>query len=128
MNKIIIPEGTREIDFNLVCDSLSSEDIREISLPSSLEVIRENTFFDFPNIKVINIPRSVRYIGKQAFFGLDELSSVTLHPDIEHIERHAFINCKNLVIRIVGTDTFPSGWDKDFAVYVQGVEFNSEKL
>ena len=70
---LIIPEGTKKIGFTDICDYIHNNLIEEILLPSTLETIDANTFFDFTELKKINIPKSVIEIGAQAFWGLDQM-------------------------------------------------------
>ena len=48
---LMIPEGTKKIGFNDICNYIYSNLIEEILLPSTLEIIKANTFFDFVEIK-----------------------------------------------------------------------------
>ena len=123
---LIVPEGTIKIGFKDIYNYIYDNSIEEVLLPSTLEVIDDDTFFDFEIIKKINIPRSVIEIGTQAFWGLDEVEELVIPSTVKRVKKHAFcnLNCK-LVIEGEGL-TIPDGWDTEFAVCVKEICFVSK--
>ena len=87
---LIIPEGTKKIGLTDICSYINSNPIEEILLPSTIEIIEDNTFFDFSEIKRINIPGSVIKLGSQAFFGLDMIEELIIPGTVKRVEKHAF--------------------------------------
>ena len=124
---LIIPEGTKKIGFTDICDYIHNNLIEEIVLPSTLEIIEENTFFDFVEIKKINIPKSVNQIGSQAFWGLDQMKELIVPNTVKRVEKHAFCNISQCKLIIVGEhSTIPDGWDAEFAANVKEICFVSK--
>ncbi len=124
---LIVPEGTKTIGFHDIVDYIRDSFIEEILLPSSLEIIEENTFFDFVEIQKINIPKSVTEIGSQAFWGLDQIQELTIPDTVKRVGKHAFCNIPKCKLVIVGEhQNLPEGWDAEFAANVKGICFVSE--
>ena len=61
---LIIPEGTKKIGFTDICNYIYDNLIEEILLPSTLETIDANTFFDFTELKKINQKKGTRECRK----------------------------------------------------------------
>lgn len=124
---LIVPDGTVKIGFKDICNYIFDNSIEEILLPSTLEIIENNTFFDFHEIKKINIPASVTEIGSQAFWGLDQIEELIIPNTVEHVKKHAFCNISRCKLVIVGEpQSIPNRWDKDFAVNVKEICFVSK--
>ena len=127
--KLTIATGTAEISFQDVSDVLSANDLEEIQLPSTIKIIHDNTFFDFPGVKRINIPNGIQQIGSQAFWGLDDLEELALPITVPFVGKHAFCNCTNLTLTILGNpNNIPSGWDTEFAVNIKGIHFQKDSV
>ena len=110
--KLIIPEGITSIGFHDIYAYLKDDSIEEVVLPNSLEIIGDDTFFDYQKLKKINIPKNVKIIGTQAFWGLDALEELTIYDTISSIGKHAFCNCFELKLTIVGNGhSIPQNWD-----------------
>ena len=124
---LIIPEGTKKIGFSDICDYIHGNLIEEILLPSTLEVIEANTFFDFAELKKINIPKSVLKIGSQAFWGLDKIKDLVIPSSVKQVEKHAFCNIPHCKLVIVGErQSLPEGWNTEFAANVKEICFDSK--
>ncbi len=124
---LIVPEGTVRIGFKDICDYIYDDLIEEILLPSTLEFIEDNTFFDFAGIKKINIPKSVVEIGAQAFWGLDQMEKLVIPSTVKHVKKHAFCNISQCKLIIIGEhSTIPDGWDTEFAANVKEICFVSK--
>ncbi|MBQ9764579.1 MAG: leucine-rich repeat domain-containing protein [Lachnospiraceae bacterium] len=65
---------------------------KEITLPSTLEIIGDNTFNESKIIEIV-FPDSVKIIGKNTFYGCQNLREVTLSKKLESIGDFAFLNC-----------------------------------
>ena len=120
---LIIPQETVRIGFRDICDCIHSNPIKEILLPSSLEVIEDGTFFDFAEIEKINIPENVKKIGSQAFWGLDRVEELILPGTVEQISKHAFCNLRGRLVIVCDPQNLPAGWDAEFAANVKEVCF-----
>ena len=124
---LIIPEGTKKIGFTDICNYIYDNLIEEILLPSTLETIDANTFFDFTELKKINIPKSVIEIGAQAFWGLDQMRELIIPSTVKRVGKHAFCNIPQCKLVIVGEyQEIPNGWDAEFAANVKEICFVSK--
>ena len=123
---LIVPEGTVKIEFKDICNYIDDNLIEEIFLPSTLEIIEDNTFFDFERIKKINIPKSVIEVGSQAFWGLDQIESLVIPNTIKRVKKHAFCNLSCKLIIEGESLTIPDGWDTEFAANVREICFVSK--
>ena len=123
---LFVPEGTIKIGFNDICTYIYNNSIEEIHLPSTIEIIEADTFFDFVEIKKINIPKSVIQIGSQAFWGLDQIKELVIPNSVKRVARHAFSNIPQCRLVIVGEQhSVPNEWDKEFAANVKEICFLS---
>jgi hypothetical protein len=121
---LIVPEGTVKIGFKDISNYIYNDSIEEILLPSTLEFIEDNTFFDFTEIKKINIPKSVIEIGTQAFWGIDQIEELVIPSTVKRIKKRAFCNLPQCKLIIVGeSSTIPDRWDREFAVNVKELCF-----
>lgn len=117
-NKICrIGEGTREIGYRDIHSIMTAYEIEEIVLPESLQVIGDEAFFDWPELKRIRIPAGVRHIGAQAFWGLEKLEELTVPGTVSFVGKHGFCNCPNLTLTVLGKPGRP-GWDEAFAANI----------
>lgn len=80
-------------DWNLYKDIVWS-----IVIESGAEMIAENAFSNFTNLKQVTFPDTLKVISKGAFSECTELLSVTLPEGTEIIERNAFASCRDLGI------------------------------
>ncbi len=122
---LIVPEGTVKIGFKDICNYICNHQIEEILLPSTLEIIENDTFFDFTEIKKINIPTSVKEIGSQAFWGLDDVKEIVIPNTVERVKKHAFANLRGKLIILSESESIPDGWDSEFASSVNEISFMS---
>ena len=120
---LIVPEGTVKIGFRDICDYIYDHQIEEILLPSTLEIIEDDTFFDFTEIKKINIPPCVKEIGSQAFWGLDDVKELVVPSTVERVKKYAFVNLRGKLIILSESERIPDGWDSEFAASVNEICF-----
>ena len=71
---------------------LSCVALREIGLPSSVEVVGDRAFFKCIALEQIRIPRGLKRLGERAF-GECAIESISLPDSVEVIGIHAFENC-----------------------------------
>lgn len=75
-----------------------TDDEVEVIIPDKIEdyrvgKIKENAFFDLPNLSKVIIPKYVKVIGAYAFSGCKNLTNVTFSEGVETIEDWAFSGC-----------------------------------
>ena len=117
INEIIIPNGLKSIGGN----SFAGWGFETITIPSSVELIRERAFqgcpnlekievakgnnkismevfaFSFcPNLENLSIYSNNAIIGSRAFESCKKLETVVIKGANARIFSHAFINCENL--------------------------------
>lgn len=71
-------------------------EVRKITLPSSLKKIGDFAFYYCKKIEEIIIPKNVTSIGKWAFCHCQSLESVEIPSSVTSIGDYAFIGCTNL--------------------------------
>ena len=71
--------------------------LKELVIPSSIEIIDWYAFFECRKLKTISIPNSVKEIGSGAFWGCSKLSSIKLPNALKKLERCIFNECSNLL-------------------------------
>lgn len=121
---LIVPEGTVKIGYRDLYGYISSRFPEEIILPSTLEIIEDDTFLDFNVIKRIHLPAGLKKIGAQAFWGLDQLEELVIPNTVECVKKHAFCNmprCKLVICR--EPPVIPDNWDREFAANVKEISF-----
>ncbi len=67
-------------------------DLKSIHLPDSLKVIGRNAFEGRFGLKSINLPDGLEFIGNNAFYGCDRLESIVLPPSLKKISGNPFDN------------------------------------
>lgn len=83
----VIPYGVR-----VVAQGISSGTVESLVFPDGLLIIKEEAFFNCPELKSVVIPDSVMIIEDRAFAYCDSLSSVTLGRNIIKIGKFSFYN------------------------------------
>jgi hypothetical protein len=108
ITKIIIKNGITRIGNNC----FRGLNITEVSLPSTLQSIGSNAFYNCTSLETISVPESVTDFGTQVFFGCTNLTSTCEHiivnakkeendtytilEDVKYIEQGAFDACDNM--------------------------------
>ncbi len=70
--------------------------LKEVYLPSTLEIIGEGAFAASRDLYYINLPNSLKEIHSQAFGGCPKLDNVIIPNSVYKIGSKAFYNCEGL--------------------------------
>ena len=94
------PDSHVEIKNGTVCISgfafSNCEDIKSVTIPSTVTTIGENAFGYCYSLESINIPNSVKSIGEHAFYCCTGLTSATIGNGISDMDGALFSGCENL--------------------------------
>lgn len=90
LKRVVFEEGITEIT-----GTVSGSAVKEVVLPTSLEVIGEKAFMRCEELQHITLPGNVTTIEDHAFYG-SGLTSITLNEGLESIGKEAFQHCKGL--------------------------------
>lgn len=91
--KVSLKEGTTQIYSGAFSNS---KHIKEIVLPSSLEIINEYAFSHIANLQNVTFNNNLKTIKSGAFYDCIELNNAILPSSLETIEDYAFANCLEL--------------------------------
>lgn len=113
---VVVPEGVTAIVGNVFLEdsySMNRRALRQITLPSTLEMIGNSAFEGCSELTDITIPDSVTSIGDNAFQDCIKLSSALLSAELEEIGSSAFNGCISLEqicipskVTYIGNDAF----------------------
>ena len=96
LSKVVIPEGVVSIGNSaFYMYSSNNSNLTEISLPTTLETIGDNAFYQ-TNIESLTIPYGVTSIGNSAFNNCRELKSLSLPDTLTTVGSSAFAYCSSL--------------------------------
>ena len=138
IGEIVIPETINdvpvtEIDSTHYYGVFENAYLKSVTIPSSVEIINESTFYHCKNLKKVTIngakaimnsafcgcdllsevvlPENLELIGNNAFSGCSSLNKIILPASIESISNNAFNGCSSLneVILPVSTESIGSG-------------------
>ena len=70
--------------------------VKEIIIPDSIKIIKQNTFKNCSGLKKINIPDSVEKIEAKVFEGCSNLKEITISQLVTSIEKETFNYCVSL--------------------------------
>lgn len=90
---VLLPEGTEDIG---EVAFFGCRNLREIRLPDSLKVIREEAFGE-SGLESVVIPEGVQRICEKAFFSCHDLRRIEVLPEDPVIEVDAFGDCPKLL-------------------------------
>ncbi|MBR6436003.1 MAG: leucine-rich repeat protein, partial [Thermoguttaceae bacterium] len=99
--RVVIPEGTTEIDYGAF---IFSKFITSVTIPRGVTMIRSSAFDGCSSLTSIVIPEGVTRIGHCAFRGCSSLMSVVIPDSVEKIEYGAFSDCPKLKKLIISSD------------------------
>ena len=92
----IIPEGAEEIFEGAFYKSGIRDDLRSVSIPSSVKKIGKTAFAYCDKLTDIVIPGSVEQIGDHAFVGCHSLRRIVIPGNVKKIGNFSFWNCTGL--------------------------------
>ena len=96
--KLIIEEGITEIKGStsyFYATFYLFQQLTKVQLPTTLEIIGQNSFFRSVNIEEINFPKGLKSIGTSAFSSAGKIKSILLES-IETISNNCFMSCTAL--------------------------------
>ncbi len=70
--------------------------VESISLPNTIEYIREHAFRGFTSVKELLLPSALKDIDEGCFYGMTSLESIVIPEGVTSISSYSFTNCKNL--------------------------------
>lgn len=129
LESVTIPEGVTEIGVNAFHGC--SQKLNSVKLPSTLQTIGFQAFYDCDQLSEITIPKSVTSIGYSAFGSCTKLESVMLAKNsVPTIAEGAFSKTLGTKIKIYYPD-YKAGWfaqnaaEKITDLKTDGVTINS---
>lgn len=69
---------------------------KNVSIPDTVQVIREGAFEENDNVELVVVPNSVKTIESYAFWGCDSLDTVVLGNGLREVGDYAFAGCTGL--------------------------------
>lgn len=106
---IIVQEGVTKIGDN----AFASNRLQSITLPSSLENIGTNVFYNCSELSGITLPEALNSIGANAFKNCGSLISIVIPEGVSIIKSGTFSGCSSLTevslpegLRIIGSEAF----------------------
>lgn len=93
VKKVIVEEGVTAVGAYAFYDSW---ELTEVSLPDTLETIRDSSFHNCPILPSVTIPESVTTIGEKAFYVCESLQEITIPDSVTSLGREAFKYCAAL--------------------------------
>ncbi len=104
--KYTVKAGTRHITDRAF---LNHNELTEIILPESLEIIGTYAFYDCKNLKKVTLPSSLEKINSYAFYGCSSLEAITFPSSLKEIGNSAFHGTKINRIVIPNSNTRLNG-------------------
>lgn len=80
----------------------SCQELLNVKLPESVEIIGDSAFGSCINLETINLPEGLVSIGSSSFWGCEYLTDIVIPSTMESIGENAFANCtqlKNVTIK-----------------------------
>ena len=90
---------------------INAEGVESVILSDTIEVIGDNAFEGFSNLKEIKIPSSVKEIGDSAFRNCSSLETINLPNKIENIGSYAFRGCVEIKVLTIPNSVISIGID-----------------
>ncbi len=70
--------------------------VESISLPNTIEYIREHAFRGFTSVKELLLPSALKDIDQGCFYQMTSLESIVIPEGVTSISSYSFTNCDNL--------------------------------
>ena len=102
--QLLITEGIVEIAADFQLEKLYMNDVKKISLPSTLKRVGKKAFNGARSLTSVKFPKALEEIGEYAFSGC-AISTLTIPDSVKAIRKGAFSNCSNLKKIKIGKGT-----------------------
>ena len=93
INKIVIEKGVKGIGRFAFA---GLENLKEVELPSTLNIIDAYAFSNCVSLTNINLPGGIKTIGNNAFYKCSNLEYINISYGVNDIATEAFSGCENL--------------------------------
>lgn len=80
-------------------DQFRNKEIREISLPGTIEKITNGTFVNCKNLQTVKLGVGISYVSNEMFYNCTALQNISLPNSLQYISTTAFRGCTSLVFR-----------------------------
>ena len=77
-------------------DQFRNKEIREISLPGTIEKITNGTFENCKNLQTVKLGVGISYVSNEMFYNCTALQNVSLPNSLQYISTTAFRGCTSL--------------------------------
>lgn len=77
-------------------DQFRNKEIREISLPGTIEKIANGTFVNCKNLQTVKLGVGISYVSNEMFYNCTALQNVSLPNSLQYISTTAFRGCTSL--------------------------------
>lgn len=77
-------------------DQFRNKEIREISLPGTIEKITNGTFVNCKNLQTVKLGDGISYVSNEMFYNCTALLNVSLPNSLQYISTTAFRGCTSL--------------------------------
>lgn len=77
-------------------DQFGNKEIREISLPGTIEKITNGTFVNCKNLQTVKLGDGISYVSNEMFYNCTALQNVSLPNSLQYISTTAFRGCTSL--------------------------------
>ena len=77
-------------------DQFRNKEIREISLPGTIEKITNSTFVNCKNLQTVKLGVGISYVSNEMFYNCTALQNVSLPNSLQYISTTAFRGCTSL--------------------------------
>lgn len=91
---ISLPEGITTLKEGIFYNCANN--LKNITIPSTVEIIEDDTFYGCRKIKSIDLPESITYIGENAFWWCDSLTKIKIPKNVKEVKKYCFGDCTNL--------------------------------
>lgn len=102
--QLLISEGVVEIADNLPFEGIYMNDIKKLTLPSTLKRIGKKAFYRADSLTSVKFPKALEEICEYAFSGC-AISTLTIPDSVKAIRKGAFSNCSKLKKIKIGKGT-----------------------